>query len=55
MYYMYMRLEQNLEFGVLLIKNGFKIVFKLDKFVLVKNGNFVGKGYSIGVKFKLKK
>ena len=39
--------------GSLLNKHGFRMVFESDKFVLTKNGLFVGKGYECGGMFKL--
>ncbi|CAL9006155.1 unnamed protein product [Prunus brigantina] len=38
-------IRKNLVSGSLLSKNGFKLVFEYDKFVLTKNGMYVGKGY----------
>ena len=37
--------RKNLVSGSLLSKNGFKLVFVSDKFVLSKNEMYVGKGY----------
>ncbi|KAJ9556796.1 LOW QUALITY PROTEIN: hypothetical protein OSB04_011410 [Centaurea solstitialis] len=39
--------------GWLLKKVGFKLVFESDKFVLSKNGMYVGKGYAMNGMFKL--
>ena len=38
-------IRKNLISGSLLSKNGFKLVFVSDKFVLIKNDVYVGKGY----------
>ena len=38
-------IRNNLVFCSLLSKNGFKLVIEFDKFVLTKNGMYVGKGY----------
>ncbi|XP_077245915.1 uncharacterized protein LOC143885588 [Tasmannia lanceolata] len=46
-------IRKNLVSGSLLIKKGFKLVFEADKFVITKNGEFVGKGYSSEGLFKL--
>ena len=37
----------------LLSKNGFKLVIEFDKFVLTKNGMYVGKGYMSNGLFKI--
>ena len=44
---------KNLVFGSMLSKNGFKLVFKSDKFVFMKNGMYVGKGYMTNGLFKM--
>ena len=46
-------IRKNLVSGSLLSKNGFRLVFESDKFVLTKNGMYVGKGYMSDVLFKL--
>ena len=46
-------IRKNLVSGSLLNKNGFKLVFEADKFVLSKGGAFVGKGYMYDSMFKL--
>ena len=46
-------IRKNLVSGSLLSKNGFKLVFVSDKFVLTKNDMFVGKGYLSDGLFKL--
>ena len=46
-------IRKNLVSGLLLNKHGFRMVFESDKFVLTKNGLFVGKGYECGGMFKL--
>lgn len=46
-------LRKNLVSGGLLNQFGFKLVFESDKFVLSKNGMFVGKGYALNGMFKL--
>ena len=45
--------HKNLVSGYLLSKNGFKLVFVSDKFVLSKNEMYVGKGYLSDGLFKL--
>ena len=45
--------RKNLVSGSLLSKNGFKLVFVSDKFVLSKNEMYVGKGYLSDGLFKL--
>ena len=45
-------IRKNLVSGSMLSKNGFKIVFESDKFVLSKFGNYVGKGYLSNGLFK---
>jgi len=44
---------KNLVFGDLLNKRGFKLVYESDKFVLSKNGQFIGKGYSCNDMIKI--
>ncbi|VVA36738.1 PREDICTED: retrotransposon, partial [Prunus dulcis] len=46
-------IRKNLVSGSLLSKNGFKLVFESDKFVLTKNGMYVGKGYLTDGLFKM--
>ena len=46
-------IQKNLVSGYLLSKNGFRLVFEFDKFVLTKNGMYVGKGYMSDGLFKL--
>ena len=46
-------IRKNLVFGSLLSKNGFRLVFESNKFVLTKNGMYVGKGYLSDGLFKL--
>ncbi|KAK9944760.1 hypothetical protein M0R45_010310 [Rubus argutus] len=46
-------IRKNLVSGSLLSKNGFKLVFEADKFVLTKNGMYVGKGYLTNGLFKM--
>ncbi|KAF3637698.1 Actin-depolymerizing factor 2 [Capsicum annuum] len=46
-------IRKNLVSGTLLNKHGFKMVFEADKFILCKNGMFVGKGYVANGMFKL--
>ena len=46
-------IRKNLVSGSLLSKNGFKLVFESDKFVLIKNGVYIGKGYLSDDLFKL--
>ena len=46
-------IRKNLVSGSLLSKNGFRLVFESDKFVLTKNGVYVGKGYLSDGLFKL--
>ena len=40
-----LEIHKNLVFGPLLSKNGFKLVFLSDKFILTKNEIFVGREY----------
>ncbi|KAK0599546.1 hypothetical protein LWI29_006218 [Acer saccharum] len=44
---------KNLISGDLLNKRGFKLVYESDKFVLSKNGTFIGQGYSCNGMIKL--
>lgn len=46
-------IRKNLVSGSLLSKNGFKLVFVSDKFVLTKNDMYVGKGYVKDGLFKM--
>ena len=46
-------IHKNLVLGSLLSKNGFKLVFEFDKFVLTKSGMLVGKGYLSNGLFKM--
>ena len=46
-------IHKNLVLGSLLSKNGFKLVFESDKFVLTKSGMLVGKGYLSNGLFKM--
>uniref|UniRef100_A0A7N2LHK6 Retrovirus-related Pol polyprotein from transposon TNT 1-94-like beta-barrel domain-containing protein n=1 Tax=Quercus lobata TaxID=97700 RepID=A0A7N2LHK6_QUELO len=46
-------IRKNLVSCSLLSKNGFKLVFESDKFVLTKNGVYVGKGYMSNGLFKI--
>ncbi|KAI3451324.1 hypothetical protein Pfo_007989, partial [Paulownia fortunei] len=46
-------IQKNLVYGSLLVKSGFRLVFESDKFVLTKNGQFVGKGYVVKELFKM--
>ncbi|RVW73229.1 Retrovirus-related Pol polyprotein from transposon TNT 1-94 [Vitis vinifera] len=50
---LFMDIRKNLVSGSLLSKNGFKLVFVSDKFVLTKNEMFVGKGYLSDGLFKM--
>jgi len=45
-------IRNNLISGSLLSKNGFKMVFESNKFVLTKGGMFVGRGYLLDGLFK---
>ena len=45
-------IHKNLVSGSLLSKNGFRLVFLSDKFVLTKNGMYVGKCYMSDGLFK---
>ena len=44
---------KNLISSSMLSENGFKLVFESDKFVLMKNGMYVGKEYMTNVPFKM--
>jgi hypothetical protein len=46
-------IHKNLVLGSLLSKNGFKLVFEFDKFVLTKSAMLVGKGYLSNRLFKM--
>jgi hypothetical protein len=46
-------INKNLVSRSLLCRNGYKIVFESNKFVISKFGNFVGKGYECGGLFRL--
>ncbi|BBN69916.1 transposable element gene [Prunus dulcis] len=46
-------IRKNLVSGALLSKNRFRLVFVADKFVLTKNGMYVGKGYLNNGLFKM--
>jgi hypothetical protein len=46
-------IKKNLVSGSLLCRDGFKLVFESNKYVLSKYGNFVGKGYKNGGLFHL--
>ena len=46
-------IRKNLVSGTLLLKHGFRMIFEADKFILSKNGIFVGKGYATNGMFKL--
>ena len=46
-------IRKNLVSGSLLSQKGFKLVFVSDKFVLTKNGMYVGKGYMSNWLFKM--
>ena len=46
-------IRKNLVSGSLLSKKGFKLVFVSDKFILTKNGMYVGKGYMSNGLFKM--
>jgi hypothetical protein len=47
------RINMNLISGFLLCRDGFKLVFKLNKFFVSKFGLFVGKRYDSGGLFRL--
>jgi hypothetical protein len=46
-------IKKNLISGSLLCRDGYKLVFKSNKFVLSKYGTFIGKGYDSGCLFRL--
>lgn len=46
-------IRKNLVSGTLLSKHGYKMIFEADKFILSKQGMFVGKGYATNGMFKL--
>ena len=46
-------IRKNLVYGLLLNKNGFRLIFESDKFVLTKSGMYVGKGYLSEGLFKM--
>ena len=46
-------IRKNLITGSLMLKNGFKLVFESDKFVITKAGMYVCRGYITDGKFKL--
>ena len=46
-------IRKNLVSGSMLSKNRFKLVFEFDKFVFMKNGMYVGKGYMTNGMFKM--
>jgi hypothetical protein len=46
-------INKNLVSGSLLCRDGYKIVFESNKFVLSKFGTFIGKGYECGGLFRL--
>ena len=46
-------IRKNLIAGSLMLKNGFKLVFESNKFVITKAGMYVGRGYMIDGMFKL--
>jgi hypothetical protein len=46
-------IRKNLVSGSLLSKNGFKLVFEFDKFILTKSGTYVGEGYLSNGIFKM--
>ena len=45
--------NKNLVSGSLLCRDGYKLVFESNKFVISKYGTFVGKGYESGGLFRL--
>ena len=47
------KIRKNLIAGSLMLKNGFKLVFESDKFVITKAGMYVGRGYMTDGMFKL--
>jgi hypothetical protein len=46
-------IKKNLISGSLLCRDGYKLVFESNKFVLSKYGTFIGKGYESGGLFRL--
>jgi hypothetical protein len=46
-------IKKNIVSGSLLCRDGFKLVFESNKYVLLKYVNFVGKGYDYGGLFRL--
>ncbi|XP_061993387.1 uncharacterized protein LOC133711251 [Rosa rugosa] len=46
-------IRKNLISGSMLIKNGFRVIFEVDKVILTKNGIYVGKGYLSNGLFKI--
>ena len=46
-------IKKNLVSGSLLCRDGFKLVFESNKYILSKFGTFVGKGYESGGLFRL--
>ena len=46
-------IKKNLVSGSLLCRDGFKLVFESNKYVLSMYGNFIGKGYESGGLFRL--
>ena len=47
------KIRKNLIVGSLMLKNGFKLVFESDKFVITKAGMYVGHGYMTDGMLKL--
>jgi hypothetical protein len=47
------RINRNLISGSLLCRDGFKLVFESNKFIVLKFGLFTGKGYVCGGSFHL--
>ena len=45
-------INKNLVSGSVLCKDGFKVVLESNKFVVLKHGQFVGKGYDSGCLFR---
>ena len=46
-------IKKNLVSGSLLCRDGFKLVFESNKYILSKFGTFIGKGYESGGLFRL--
>ena len=46
-------IKKNLVSGSLLCRDGFKLTFESNKFVVSKYGTFIGKGYESGGLFRL--